>query len=195
MLSQHMHDNTKLPITPELFWQVFSERLAVEWNDPAKQLNDAYNSGRSWTSFMTTFLSNLAEHFGLYAETEYRKVDVAYFDKGGEDWGEWAMEAAIEIENGVNWTEEIAKLLLFNAGLKVVIAYDDVPENISNVLNRFLEVRHSRKYLTENESWLFVFGPRLMPSNQDFVAFKFSDGAITNITGDTRVLASQSVGS
>ena len=139
---------------------------------------------------MTSFLSNLAEEFGLYAEMEYRKIDVAYFDKGGDDWGEWAMEVAIEIENGVNWTEEIAKLLLFNAGLKVVIAYDDVPENITKVLERFLEVRKSRKYLTENESWLFVFGPRLMPSNQDFIAFKYAHGQITNITGEAKILAS-----
>lgn len=188
-MSNIFNISVTLPVTPDHFWQVFSKGLATEWKDPAKQVPNAYNYGRNWTSFMTTFLSDMAEKFGLYAETEYRKIDVAYFDKSGDNWGEWAMEVAIEIENGVNWTEEIAKLLLFNAGLKVVIAYDDVPENITKVLTRFLEVRKSRKYLTENESWLFVFGPRMMPSDQDFVAFKFADGALTNITGETKILS------
>ena len=188
-MDNNINTAVTLPITPDHFWQAFSKRLAADWKNSDRKASDAYNSGRSWTSFMTAFLSDLAEEFGLYAEMEYRKIDVAYFDKGGDDWGEWAMEVVIEIENGVNWTEEIAKLLLFNAGLKVVVAYDDVPENITNVLNRFLEVRKSRKYLTENESWLFVFGPRMLPSEQDFVAFKFADGAITNITGEAKILS------
>ena len=178
------------PISPERFWESFAKKLASAWNERGEELQHFYNhDGTSWTQFITEILVELGPTFGCHVDTEYRKIDVVYSDKIGSEWDEWAMEAAIEIENGMQWTDEIGKLTIFNAGLKVLIAYEDAPNVVSDVLKRFIEINKSRKYVTANCAWLFIFGPRLFPADRDFAAFKSDGVEITEITGITKVLS------
>ncbi len=178
------------PISPETFWTVFSEALRADWIDPAKHVPGYFNNSPAWTNYITGFLKSLAPRFSCISDTEcWPRIDVGYFDRVGAEWDEWALEAAIEHENEVNWNDKLAKLLMINAGLKVMIAYSDNPERILGVLNRFVEIHRSRKYLYSNSGWLFIFGPRYYPANRDFDAFTFNGKAIVEITGGRKVIS------
>ena len=175
--------NTTFPIAPEHFWAVFSQTLRSEWQDSSKRVSQYYNDAISWTPYVTALMQNLSERFSCVAKTEFwPRIDVCYFAAHSEDWAEWALEAAIELENKLDWHNELCKLLMVNAGLKVLIAYDDSHQNIHDTLTRFTSIYQSRKYYTSPCSWLFIFGPRLVPAVRDFVAFTFDGTTIREIT-------------
>jgi len=178
------------PISPETFWEVFAEKFGAEWNDPDKQLASSYNNAPEWKTYITGFLNGLSSFFSCVSDIEYwPKLDVAYFDKVGGQWGEWALEVAIEHENNVNWHEELSKLLMINAGLKVLIAYEDCHDQLLKMLSRFVVIYKSRKYLCANSGWLVIIGPRHIPAKRDFVAYKFDGNAIEEITGGKKIIS------
>lgn len=178
------------PVKPEQFWTIFSQTLRADWNDSAKLVRQYYNHATPWTTYITDFVKNLSPRFSCIPYTEYwPRIDVGYFDKFGEDWSEWALEVAIELENKMDWHQELSKLLMVNAGLKVLIAYEDDYQRIHEALDHFIRIHTSRKYLTNNCGWLFIFGPRLIPAIRDFVAFTFDGKVITDITGTNRTIA------
>jgi hypothetical protein len=145
-----------------------------------------YNN--NWTPYIIDFLARLAPQFSCIGEPSYRGIDVPYFDRTGHDWSEWAMEAAIEVENrDRTWLEEISKLLLLNAGLKVLIAYENDPKTAHEMLARFPAIYHSRKY-NNAAGWLFIFGPRTLPPTHDFSAYTFDGTRILDITDGLRIL-------
>jgi hypothetical protein len=187
--------STTFPVKPEQFWAAWSEKLRSDWKDPQNRVRDCYNDAKLWTPYITDLVKNLSAQFSCTPDTEYfARLDVAYFDKPGADWSEWALEVAIELENGLFWQQELCKLLLVNAGLKVLIAYDDDHENIHLTLNSFISIHRSRKYVTSNCGWLFIFGPRLVGPDtfaspeHDFVAFTFNGNAIIDITGGKQTI-------
>lgn len=131
----------------------------------------------------------MSSEFGCIADVEYGpRLDVAWFDQTGQDWSEWAMEAAIEHENNVFWEEELCKLLLINAGLKVLVAYEDDLSRIREMLEQFVTIHRSRKY-SGTGGWLFIFGPRIAPSLSDFAAFKFDGACMVEITDGEKILS------
>lgn len=177
------------PVKPEHFWTIFSETFRADWNDSKKQASQFYNDAAKWTPYITEFIKNLSARFSCIAKTEWwPKIDVCYFDRNGGAWEEWALEVAIELENNLNWQEELSKLLAVNAGLKVLIAYENEPQRINEVLDQFVRIHGARKYPTSNCGWLFIFGPRLIPASFDFVAFSFDGHAIVDITGSKKTI-------
>jgi len=140
----------------------------------------------TWTAYLIDFLARLAPQFSCVSEPQYRQIDVPYFDRTGHDWSEWAMEAAIEVENRDRiWVEEISKLLLLNAGLKVLIAYENDPTTPRET--HFPAIYRSRKY-NNTAGWLFIFGPRILPATHDFSAYKFDGARIVDITDGLKTL-------
>jgi hypothetical protein len=181
--------SASFPVKPAHFWTVFSEALRADWKNPEKQLREKYNTREPWTLYISDFIERLAVEFGCITEREYfARIDVCYFNRSGGDWTEWAMEVAIEVENDVNWTEELSKLLMVNAGLKVLIAYENDPDRIAALLSEFTRIHASRKYHTKNCGWLFIFGSREIPSTRDFVAFTFNGTEISEITGGRQTI-------
>jgi len=177
------------PIRPEVFWSVFSANLRAEWKNPRKKVSSLYNSKSEWTQYIIEFLDTLSTKFGCISDIEYwPRVDVGYFDRMGDNWADWSWEAAIEHENGLHWHEEICKLLTINAGLKVLIAYSDSKEEHQGILKRFIQIHRSRKYYTIHCGWLFIIGPRQIPANKDFDAFKFDRNQIVEITDGIKTL-------
>ena len=53
----------------------------------------------------------------------------------------------------------VCKLIVINAGLKVLIAYPRDRKEIDEVLNRVPDIHQSRKYITSPCKYLFIFGP------------------------------------
>lgn len=177
------------PITPERFWAVFSENLHAEWKDPARNAPTHFNSNTAWTLYITRFLKELSGKFGCKSDTDFWPgIDVGYFDRIGAEWDEWALEAAVENENDLSWHDKLSRLLMVNAGLKVLIAYSANVEKVVGLLNRFVEIHQSRKYLHPGTQWLFIFGPRIYPAKHDFLAFKFDGRQIADITGSRKVI-------
>lgn len=181
------------PVKPAHFWTVFSEALRTDYSDPQKQVRDKYDHAKPWTLYISELTESLSGKFSCIADREYwPRIDVSYFDKAGKEWAEWALEVAIELENNENWIEELSKLLMVNAGLKVLIAYENSRERIMELLSEFTRIHASRKYRTSNCGWLFIFGPRQIDAIEgaihDFVAFTFNGTEIIEITGDRHTL-------
>jgi len=192
MADMNTNAPTTFPISPETFWGVFAETLRAEWRDPEKQISRLYLDRApwtTWTTYITGFLKELSPRLSCpHVEVEsVLGIDFGYFTKCGGDWEEWAWEVAIEHENNVNWHEELCKLMMINAGLKVLIVYGE-KEFFWKVLNdEFIKIHQSRKYYTANCGWLFILGPR--STDRDFAAFKFDGNAIVDITGDRKIIS------
>lgn len=184
-----MKENKQIfPITPEAFWNRFAENLKSAWQKQA--VRKLYTDSASWTAFMTQLMKNMAYDFSCVETTEYwPKIDVGYFDNGGEDWGEWAFEVAIELENSSKtWHQELSKLASINAGLKVLVTYDDNEDHIKETLEKFIAIKKSRKYEAPNTAWLVIIGPNHPPDKQDFVAYAIRKNKIRKITGRKSIL-------
>ncbi len=103
------------------------------------------------------------------------------------------MEVAIEHENKVGkWQEECHKLLLLNAGLKVLIAYWSDSDQLKRDLGDFKVFYRSRKYHQEKENWLMVFGPSTDQwSDHDYKAYRFDGNDLQEITGKVVVISAE----
>ena len=172
---------------PEAFWAKFSTALRERWNPEV----DAswFEDWPKRTEFMKDVLKKLAQDFGCHCDCEYgSRVDVSYFDRCTKgEWDEWSWEAAIEHENNDSWKDEVCKLMVVNAGLKVLIAYvDNQKKNLDEFLDRLPAIYQSRKYVTKPCNFLFLFGLFGKP-DWDFTAIKFDGETITPITGKGRI--------
>lgn len=187
-------------ISPEKFWEVFSGKLRVlkenkkEWDAFIK----AYQNNKTTTKFFTEFLTNLGkDELKLKFQCEHwPRVDVSYFDKDDtSEWGAWACEVAIEIENGIKkWHEEICKFFLLAAGLKVLITYYNDIKFIEDELSNFKKYYKSRKYHQKDDRWLFIFGPSTeIYKEKDFIAVKFDGKNLKEITGENNIFLDKPV--
>jgi hypothetical protein len=175
------------PIVAEEYWMALSDTIKYMYISSPKYFRRCYSSNRKWTRYFTRMLIKIgSDKFGFRAiEKEYwPRVDVSYFDKIGDDWGKWAMEVGIEIENNFHTcTNELRKLMLINCGLKVMITYYQKDRNeIDKLLNDFSKIYKSRKYHTENDNWLLAFFPAYLDRNNAFFAFGFNKDGIRNIS-------------
>jgi hypothetical protein len=188
-------------IEPREFWEVFAKNLRQKFQGRKSDFRDAYYSrGTEWTVHMTEFLSVLAGKFEpeLHVDREYwPRIDVAYFsDCTPKDWSKWSLEVAIEHETKEDWHEnELCKLMLVNAGLKVIIAHDDNPHDWmkNGFFEEFVEILKSRKYNNEAH-WLFIVGPKNRWNGGDYCAFSSNNGAaVIEITDGRRILNDKAV--
>ena len=177
-------------ISAEDFWIAFSEEFHKKYYLNKKASNEAYGSDDPWTAWMNDFIMQLGKQLNYHVEYEYfDRCDYAYFsDSGVENWGKWSWEVAIEHEND-GWPklhEELHKLMLINAGLKVLISYrkrTNTPEFLASDFAEFKEIYKSRKYHQEDDNYLFIYGPELsLWEKEDFLAFSFDGKEVINIT-------------
>jgi hypothetical protein len=177
-------NNSDFPITPESFWAKLSKSLRESWSPEV----DAFwfTDKKKRTAFVKDAIERLAPEFKCCCTNEYwPKVDVSFFDRQGNEWDKWAMEAGIEVENKDSWRDEVCKLMVINAGIKVVVAYVDGMDPLVSFWNDLPGIYKSRKYLTQPCNWLFVFGIYGGPG-WDFKAYKFDGERQTEITGKDR---------
>ena len=190
-------------ISPEIFWKQFSTKLFKIWSNFSDEEKEIYSNYSKWTKFMTDFLYKLGEDFGFNAiMSEYwPRVDVGYFinsdentvEEIGTNWSKWSFEVAIEHENNVwpAWKDECNKLMVINAGLKILITYRDESKNyLNDKLSEFRDIYKSRKYHQINDQWLFIIGPNMnIWKEEDFVAYMFDGENITDITNDNKIFS------
>jgi len=175
-------------LDPKIFWEEFSKYFHEEYYKNESLSNKIYeNNTKKWTKWMTKFLKNFGENNGFHTSCEYwPRIDIGYFSNDGLNWGKWAYEIAIEHKNGIwpTWQDEICKLMIINAGLKVLIAYRKKPyAELKKALNEIKNIYKSRKYHQINDNYLFIFGPTPdIREKEDFLAFSFNGKDIIDIT-------------
>ena len=148
---------TRFPITPERFWQVFASELRKDFVAKRQAMRRRFKDFTPRTKYMTKLLdTRIKGHFSgtmqsknCYEGEFWPRIDVAYFDKPNGLWDPWALEVAIEHENdpavgtraNEKWHEECCKLLLLNAGLKVLITYRWVSDaKLKRALGEFKKI-------------------------------------------------------
>lgn len=179
----------QFPVKPEEFWQEFSKKFREKWFSNVDKGEKAYGNDSLLTPWMMGLLEDLKDSFNceVTATEHWPKIDLGFFNREtATEWEEWSLEIAIEHENKnwPHWQDEVRKLMMLNAGLKVLISYrKESKEKLENQLNEFVKIYQSRKYHTENDSWLFIFGPNMLIWNDnDFIAYKFDGKIMTEIT-------------
>ncbi len=189
------------PVTPEIFWNTFSKKFRKKWFDNEKNSHNCYGVDKNWTPKMWTdwmeeLLTSFNDDFNCETNSSeyWPRVDFGYFDKCTDnEWMEWALEIAIEHENEMwpNWQDECRKLMMINAGLKVLITYRiENKELLEQHLDEFIAIYKSRKYHTEFDNWLFIFGPNMEIWNEtDFVAYKFDGNVRKEITNNIKTFS------
>lgn len=178
----------KKRITPEQFWKILAENLKSKRSLLLKK----YGDKTKYTKSLTSIIEKLGYELGYGAiDREYwPRVDLAYFDKCTDDnWDQYAMEIAIELENdSESWWQEFNKLVAINAGLKVLITYKDgTPASILKDLKSkdqksLINIYKSRKYYQSDDLYLLVFGPTGCDNaskERDFFAVKFDGKSFT----------------
>lgn len=148
-----------------------------------------YGNSANYTKELTKLLVELGHTLKFGAvDTEYwPRVDISYFNKCTDlNWDKWAREVAIEIENDATWEQELDKLFCINAGIKVLIAYDDRSDEAMMTFfkKEFKPIYKSRKYHQLNDQYLLIFGPSCtvnFTGRKDFTAFKFDGHLVTKL--------------
>ena len=158
------NQNNSEDITIQELWNKINKMLSKYKSD----LKKYSHLTKRYTSFIIDRLAALKFNNRYHVEKEYwPRVDVSFFNRETENnWQEWSREIAIEHENDAGtWDEELDKLFAINAGIKVLIAYsDDTDAELFEYLTSiepgsFQSIYKSRKYHTENDKYLLVFGP------------------------------------
>jgi hypothetical protein len=173
-------------LNAENFWNEFSIEFNKEYYK--KELkNETYGEKGEWTKWMTSFLIKMGKKNSFHTDCEYwPRVDVGYFSESSDNWGKWSFEIAIEHENDPypKWQDELCKLMVINAGLKVLISYRKEPyKELLKKLNGIKAIYKSRKYHQVNDQYLFIFGPdQSIWEDEDFLAFTFDGKEIKDIT-------------
>ncbi|MBK7886856.1 MAG: hypothetical protein IPJ86_05975 [Bacteroidetes bacterium] len=163
--------------SPEQFWQVFakeiSERLNCISNTKRMRL---YDNDKKWTCFMKAAMKLIIDKLHYNKRdfcTEYLRID--YTICPGESPVSWDLDIAIEHENKLYlWEDELTKLLHINCGLRVLIAYYDNKndKDLQKIRTMIVDSIAKRKYYTDDQNWLLIFGPYFLNNDGDFVAYK-----------------------
>jgi hypothetical protein len=175
-------------IKPIEFWDKFSDRFNAMWFKNYKKSNEKYESDALWTNYIFKFLEDFGKKLGFetISKEYWPRLDICYFSGSEENWSTWSLEVAIEHENKPwpDWQNECNKLMMINAGLKVLFTYyKDNKTKFKNNLDKFIEIYMSRKYHQTNDQWLFIAAPTMnIWDNNDFVAFQFDGNKLEEIT-------------
>ena len=186
-----------LTITPEIFWNTFSDKLKSGINEDSNYLKYYYDPNyKKWTEFIETILILIGKDFNFKKEyreisKEYFRIDFCFFKVNPNDEYDWNLEVAIEHENSdKTWFDEFTKLTHINCGLKVLIAYHDYinDKQIDKKLNEDAKNYYlKRKYKQSPDNWLIIIGPSYKIRDKDFVAYKF-DGDTFELLENKNIL-------
>ena len=121
-------------VSAEHFCDVFRDLWDVETkNNNPEHIRCSYSKDSSWTDFMLgdkdkSFLYRVSVRLSLIMSMEWYTMDCVYYEKEAnliEDGIYPAcLDVYIEHENGDKVEEEMWKMLMFRAPLKVLIFYD-----------------------------------------------------------------------
>jgi hypothetical protein len=178
----------------EDFYKAFLEKIGKDKNKQILTKN--WNETSKYTKIMTQLVIEIGEERNYNPAREYwPRVDVAYFDKETDsNWDEYSMEVAIELENNSGtWNEEFNKLIAINAGLKVIVTYEDSEVvDLEKWLNSdkesvFRTFYKSRKYHQLDDKYLIIFGPTSLNKKETrgtFVGFEFDGKTFKQLDGE-----------
>lgn len=181
-------------ITVDNLWNGIHELLIKN----KKIIKDLYPHTKKYTNYIINQLEALGESksMGYHVNKEYwPRVDVSFFNRETENnWQEWSREVAIEHENDAgSWDEELDKLFAINAGIKVLMTYSDksnselLQDLNNNGPGTLLSIYKSRKYHTENDKYLLVFGPVIGSNRKSFSAFIFDGKKVEQLPGSVEI--------
>ena len=111
--------------------------------------------------------------------------------------GNWWLDVAYEHENRDTWWSELCKLCYVAADLRVISSYYKLggaeisaEQIVENKLRDYLERLGKEKiFRVPNGQWLFVFGPRLVCTDQPFMAFTIDEElSIRRVPGGKQVV-------
>lgn len=185
-------ENTQLPPTPEMFWEVFAKVMKLKLNAGENDAwKESYDNDRKWTFFIKNTIEGIIINLG-YAmadlSPEYLRID--YTICPGESTTQWDLDIAIEHENNPNsWEDELTKLLHINCGLRVLIAYydnkkarDENVDILSTIKDKIICNLSNRKYYQPDQKWLLIFGPYDLRNEGDFIAYKLEKTKLIKLT-------------
>lgn len=179
-------------ITVDKIWYKITSFLS----ENIETIKRLYPSTKEYSGFIINQLEYLGWQLECHVDKEYwPRVDVSFFDRETDfNWKEWAREVAIEHENDAGtWTEELDKLFAINAGIKVLMAYSDksdaelLQDLNANGPGTLLSIYESRKYHTENDKYLFIFGPVIESNRKTFSAFIFDGKKVEQLPGSVKI--------
>ncbi|MBS0619811.1 MAG: hypothetical protein JSR44_16615 [Spirochaetes bacterium] len=168
--------------TAENFWVEFSKFFSQSLK-ALKNWERKYEHRKTWTTALTEIFYAFGEKYGYRdrgeVASEYFRVDII-FSKWApkQDDFAWDLDVAIEMENDTTqWYDEVVKLCHINCGLKVIMTYHNYSdtEELSKKIERCVELIKNRKYHSEANDWLLIFGPHSCADRKAFVAYKISD--------------------
>ena len=183
----------KRVVSPERFWDIYSEKLNEHGNW------EAYQNDTSWTSVIVKEVAKeTCEELDLKTSKEYYRVDlIGYRWEESKVKGNWWLDVAYEHENDDTWWEELCKLCYVAADLRVISSYYKIgsaersaEQTIEDKLRGYLERLGEEKiFRVPNGQWLFVFGPRLVCADQPFMAFTIDEElSISRVHGGKQVV-------
>ncbi|MBN2351379.1 MAG: hypothetical protein JXD23_02340 [Spirochaetales bacterium] len=184
-------------ITPELFWNAFSESLRKEiitTGDWKKK----YFTDKEWTPFIMNVLAAIGKKpFGYHdngISREYYRIDLGYFsfpDNTEYPKFEWDFDVAIEHENnGRLWFDELIKLAHISCGLKIIITYLENDHKVKFIEQQPMKksLLAQRKYINQAAQWLFIIGPvSYEMENKDYFACAY-DGKEFTVLPEKKIL-------
>ena len=124
------------------FLKAFSQQWNADLQENCKARQDAYRDGKEWTDYMLgekkadfpgRFFDRLAEKLHQQTIAQRQNLDVVYYTTKAQDICHKKrirparLNVIIEHENGEKVEEEMWKLLMWRAPLKVLVLYDRPP--------------------------------------------------------------------
>ena len=159
--------------------QAFLKAFSQQWNADRKHrgstLRDAYQKGKMSTAYMLdkenfpkTFFARLARRLGQQALRERQRLDVVYYTTKAHNIEHTPVRPArlnviIEHETEEKVEEEMWKLLMWRAPLKVLVFYDRQAPWLDCKLRQLYALRQevNREWPeADDTSYLFLIGRR-----------------------------------
>ncbi len=140
-------------VSAQDFRDAFSQQWRADRRRKSAKLRDAYQDDKRWTAYMLgkkddflgTFFDRLARRLGQEMLRERQNLDVVYYTTKARNIGHKKrirparLNVIIEHENKEKVEEEMWKMLMWRAPLKVLVLYDWPPW---------------RKTTTRRQNWL-----------------------------------------
>lgn len=167
------------------FLTAFSQQWKADQKHKGAKLRDAYQDDKSWTAYMLgekkvdfcgTFFNRLARRLGQESLPQRQRLDIVYYTTKAQNIRHTKrirparLNVIIEHENGEEVEEEMWKMLMWRAPLKVLVFYDWPPwqatttrrQNwLDNKLIQLLDMRHEVDTLwpeAAKTTYLFLVG-------------------------------------
>ena len=140
-------------VSARRFRQVFIDQWNHDLHHNGQALLAAYPNDGDWTAYMGVFLRRIATSLNLSMKLEWNNLDAIYYHAETDLFPTWLipyptrLEVYVEHENGEYPEEEMYKLLMWPASLKVLMFYD-WPEEAK-------ATEHRRNWLSDKLTTMF----------------------------------------